>query len=369
MALVCDFTKKFPEFHISVKMTFKEEMVVLFGPSGSGKSSVLNMISGILKPNEGSIKINGKEIYDSKKGVNIPIRKRKIGYVFQDIALFPHMTVFNNIAYGIKEKQREEIKEKVSDLLVTMRLVNLGDRYPSEISGGQRQRVALARTLITEPELLLLDEPFSALDYPVREKLRTDLIAIHKRYPITTIVVTHDHEEAYILGEQIAVMNEGCIEQIGAKEAIFYRPETKQVAKLLGVRNIFDGIIKQINRNEITIQSNALGLIKVLHVGNAGKLLEGEYISFGIRPEDIMVLRDDKQRPPDNVFDGAVTEIVEKGAQNTIFFNTKDGEGIFKVDIPRFAYRKMGISKGITASVSLKKECIWIAPTAKRPKR
>ncbi len=114
MALVCDFTKKFPEFHISVKMTFKEEMVVLFGPSGSGKSSVLNMISGILKPNEVPIKINGKEIYDSKKGVNIPIRKRKIGYVFQDIALFPHMTVFNNIAYGIKEKQREEIKEKVS---------------------------------------------------------------------------------------------------------------------------------------------------------------------------------------------------------------------------------------------------------------
>lgn len=369
MALVCDITKKFPEFHISVRMAFKEEMVVLFGPSGSGKSSVLNMISGILKPDEGSIKINGKDIYDSKKGINIPIRTRKIGYVFQDIALFPHMTVFNNIAYGIREKQKKEIEKKVADLLITMRLVDLGDRYPSEISGGQKQRVALARTLITEPELLLLDEPFSALDYPVREKLRADLIAIHKRYPITTIIVTHDHEEAYILGEQIAVMNEGCIEQIGTKEAIFYRPATKQVAKLLGVRNIFDGVIARINENEVTIENNVLGLIKVSQTVSEGNLIEGEYVSFGIRPEDIMVLRGDKQRPPDNVFDGTVTEIVEKGAQNTIFFNTKNGDGIFKINMPRSAFRKMRISKGITASVSLKKECIWIAPTAKRPKR
>lgn len=369
MALVCDITKKYPEFHISVKMVFKEEMVVLFGPSGSGKSSVLNMISGILKPTEGSIKINGKEIYDSKKGINTPMRKRKIGYVFQDIALFPHMTVFNNIAYGIRDLQRNEIDEKVNDLLVTMRLTELGDRYPSEISGGQRQRVALARTLITEPELLLLDEPFSALDYPVREKLRSDLIAIHRRYPITTIIVTHDHEEAYILGEKIAVMNEGCIEQIGTKEAVFYRPETKQVAKLLGVRNIFDGVIASINGSEVTIKNNILGLIKVLQTGSGGNLVEGEYISFGINPEEIMVLRDDRPRPPENTFDGKITEIVEKGAQNTIFFNTKDGKGSFKIDMPRYAYKKMGISKGITAAVYLKKECIWIAPTAKRPKR
>ncbi len=119
----------------------------------------------------------------------------------------------------------------------------------------------------------------------------------------------------------------------------------------------------------MTIENNVLGLIKVLHTGSEGNLIEGEYISFGIRPEDIMVLRDDKQRPSDNVFDGAVTEIVEKGAQNTIFFNTKTGDGIFKIDMPRSAFRKMEISKGITASVSLKKECIWIAPTAKRPKR
>jgi molybdate transport system ATP-binding protein len=369
MAISCDITKKFPEFYISVKVAFKEEMVVLFGPSGSGKSSVLNMISGILQPDTGSIKINEKDIFDSRKGINVPVRRRKIGYVFQDLALFPHMTVFDNIAYGIKDLQEKEIDEKVKDLLVTMRLVGLEERYPSEISGGQRQRVALARTLITEPELLLLDEPFSALDYPVREKLRSDLITIHKRYPITTIVVTHDHEEAYVLGEKIAVMNEGCIEQIGTKEEIFYTPETRQVAKLLGVRNIFEGVIAAINDSEVSIKSSLLGLIKVHHTKNTEQLMVGEYISFGIRPEEIMILRDDRRGPVDNIFDGTVTEIVEKGSQNTIFLNTKDGKGVFKIDMPRYAYKKMGIYKGMTATASLKKECIWIAPTGKRPKR
>ncbi len=360
MALSFSLKKRFPDFYIDVSLELGNEITVLFGPSGAGKSSILNMIAGILPPDEGFIRIDRTDIFNSRKGIDIPIRKRRIGYLFQDLALFPHMTVFENIAYGVRGLSREELEDRVKEFLVLMRLVGLEDRYPSEISGGQRQRVALARTLITEPRLLLLDEPFTALDYPVKEKLRADLVKIHKRYPITTIVVTHDLEEAYELGQRIAVINEGSIEQVGTKRDVFYSPRTRQVAKFLGIMNIFDGVIHAIESRDVVIRHTSLGLVRARRKKGVN-LRVGERITFGIRPEEVMVVREDRiGRQIDNPYEARIVEVVEKGTANTLYLKTKEGGVIIKIDIPTFAYRKMGLKEDKKVVVSFKKECIWI---------
>ncbi|MEK7802783.1 MAG: ATP-binding cassette domain-containing protein, partial [Deltaproteobacteria bacterium] len=214
-------------FSVDIEFSTGEELTVLFGPSGTGKSLLLNMLSGIVRPDEGFVRVDGRDVFNSTAGIDIPIRDRRTGYLFQDYAVFPHMTVFENIAYGIDRLPRSKIKAKVEELLELMRLGGLENRFPIELSGGQKQRVALARTLATEPKVLFLDEPFSALDYQVREKLRADLLIIHERYPVTTLFVTHDLEEAFIMGEKIAVINNGRLEQFGTREEVFYKPKTK----------------------------------------------------------------------------------------------------------------------------------------------
>ncbi len=359
MALSFHLKKGFPGFHIDVSLDLGDEMTVLFGPSGAGKSTILNMIAGIVRPDEGFVRIDGRVVYSSEEGIDLPMRERRIGYLFQDLALFPHMTIFENIAYGLKGKEREEIEEKVKEMLVVMRLVGLEDRYPHEISGGQKQRVALARILVTEPTLLLLDEPFTALDYPVREKLRTDLLKIHRTYPVTMLIVTHDQEEAFVLGEKMALINEGRIEQFGTKEEVFYTPRTRQVAKLLGIMNVFDGVVHRVNQREVIVRHQDLGLVRILK-RRGWRFREGERVSFAIRPEEVMILREDKPGKADNPVEGTIVDIVEKGLQNTLYFKTRGGASMLKIDMPLFAFRKLGIERSKKVTVSLKKECIWI---------
>ena len=175
----------------------------------------------------------------------MPINKRGVGYVLQDYALFPHMTVFENIAYGIKKGSKTEANKNIAEFQKFLRLEGTEGLYPHQLSGGQKQRVAIARAIASEPAVLLLDEPLAALDYPVRSKIRNDLIAIHKRFRIPTIVVTHDIEEAFVLGDRIAVIEEGRIEQIGSRDEVFYKPATRKVARLLAVKNIFDAVVKR----------------------------------------------------------------------------------------------------------------------------
>lgn len=359
MALSFHLKKDFPGFSIDVALDLGEERTVLFGPSGAGKSTILNMIAGIVKPDSGFIRIKGREVFNSRKGIDLPMRERRIGYLFQDLALFPHMTVYENIAYGLKGRSRAEIEERVKEMLVVMRLVGLEERYPHEISGGQKQRVALARILVTEPSILLLDEPFSALDYPVREKLRTDLLQIHRRYPVTMLIVTHDQEEAFILGERMAVINEGRVEQVGMKEELFYTPRTRQAAKLLGIMNIFDGIVHRIEGREVVVRHQDLGLVRIAR-RRGWRLKEGQRVSFAIRPEEIMVLREDKPGRADNPVEGTIIDVVEKGLQNTLYFKTKGGASLLKIDIPLFAFRKLAVERSKDVTVSLKRECIWI---------
>jgi molybdate transport system ATP-binding protein len=202
--LSIDIKKKLPHFELNVNFSVSDEIVVLFGPSGSGKTTILNCIAGISKPTSGIIRLNDTILFEYKK-IFVPIQKRNIGYVFQDYALFPHMTVWKNIAYGMKNESfaRELMKE--------LRIEHLRDKYPSEISGGEKQRVAIARAIATEPDVLLLDEPFSALDDQTRAKGHEELLRIHKLWRIPIILVTHNHEEAKKLGDRILYLHEGKI--------------------------------------------------------------------------------------------------------------------------------------------------------------
>jgi sulfate transport system ATP-binding protein len=209
------------------------EFMALLGPSGSGKTTLLRVVGGLELPEEGSLRYDGQDL------THVRARERRVGFVFQSYALFRHMTVAQNIAFGLdvrpfsKRPPRQEIARRVEALLARMQLADLGKRYPSQLSGGQRQRVALARALAIEPRILLLDEPFGALDAKVRKDLRRWLRALHDETRLTTIMVTHDQEEALALADRVAVMNEGRIEQVGTPNELRNHPQSPFVRDFL----------------------------------------------------------------------------------------------------------------------------------------
>lgn len=227
--------KAFDGFLASNDVSFgveKGHLAALLGPSGSGKTTILRMIAGLDMPDSGEILIDGARVND------LPASKREIGFVFQNYALFRYMTVAENIAFGleVQKKSKREIKDRVNELLDLISMKDLGKRYPNQLSGGQRQRVAFARALAPKPHLLLLDEPFAAIDAKVRRELRTWLKEMIERVGITSIFVTHDQEEAMEVADTVIITNQGCIEQIGAPEDICKHPETDFVADFIDTR-------------------------------------------------------------------------------------------------------------------------------------
>jgi len=235
--LVENVSKNFGNFEAlkNINLAVNErKLVAILGPSGSGKSTLLRMIAGLETPDVGNIIINGRN------ATHLDIRQRNIGFVFQHYALFKHLTVRQNIAFGleIRKKPAKYIKQKVDELLELIQLEGYGNRYPAQLSGGQRQRVALARALIVQPQVLLLDEPFGALDAKVRKELRSWLRKLHDEVHITSIFVTHDQEEAMEVADQIVIMNKGRIEQVGSPAEIYDHPATPFVMQFVGEVNV-----------------------------------------------------------------------------------------------------------------------------------
>jgi len=239
-----DISKRFGRFaaldNVSLEIP-SGELVALLGPSGSGKTTLLRVIAGLEFADSGTVRFDGRDISDRTA------RERRVGFVFQHYALFRHMTVFENIAFGLRVRPREtrpsnkQIQDKVHELLRLIQLETLAQRYPSQLSGGQRQRVALARALAVEPKVLLLDEPFGALDAKVRLELRRWLRQLHDEIHITSVFVTHDQEEALEVADRVVVMNHGRIEQIGSPEVVYNHPATPFVYNFLGNVNLFHG--------------------------------------------------------------------------------------------------------------------------------
>lgn len=224
--------------------------ITLLGPSGCGKTTTLRMIAGLLDPSEGEISIKGKRVND------VPIHKRNLGLVFQNYALFPHKTVADNVAFGLNYRNvgKEDAKRKVAEALELVQLPDLGGRYPKELSGGQQQRIALARAIVIEPDVLLLDEPLSALDANLREDMRVELKRIQQSIGVTTVFVTHDQTEALAMSDQIIVMSEGRVEQIGAPEEVYNTPASEFVAQFLGASNLIDAQCSDVSGGEIAVE-------------------------------------------------------------------------------------------------------------------
>ncbi len=255
------------------------EFLTLLGPSGSGKSTTLMMIAGITESDSGTIVLDGKQI------ANLPTHRRSIGVVFQSYALFPHMNVFENVAFALRMRDFPdgEINARVAAIIAQVRLTGLDNRYPRQLSGGQQQRVALARALVFNPSLLLLDEPLGALDRLLREHMKLELRRIHRELGTSMIYVTHDQDEALVLSDTIAVMNNGRIEQIGTPDEIYERPQTAFVARFIGDSNFLRGQVKQIEGPMVDVLAG-----NVLLRGHAsGKMAVGQVVDVAVRPEKI----------------------------------------------------------------------------------
>jgi len=249
MNLLVDIEKKFRGFDYKVAFKANENTLGLLGSSGSGKSMTLRCIAGLEKPDRGRIVLNGRILFDSEKRINLTCQKRKVGFLFQNYALFPNMTVAENIGFALNNIPKEILREKVAEKISMIQLDGLENRYPYQLSGGQQQRVALARALAIEPEVLLLDEPFSALDNHLRNHLEKQLIKTLSYYKGISLFVSHNMEEVYRVCKRLVILSEGNIEAEGEKEEIFNNPPTRTVARLTGCKNI--STLKFVNDYEI----------------------------------------------------------------------------------------------------------------------
>lgn len=278
--LLVDIEKQLANFTLKTAFSLHQETVGLLGGSGSGKSMTLRCIAGVETPSQGRIIVNGQTIFDSEKGINIPSHQRKVSLVFQNYALFPHMTVFQNIAFGLQHLSQEMRSQRVHQQLALLQLEGLGDRYPHQLSGGQQQRVALARALATEPEVLLLDEPFSALDTYLRAQVERQLVETLSTYSGVTLFVTHNLEEAYRVCEKLMVMSGGKAIAFDSKHRIFERPQTLRVAQLTGCKNF---------SRAIAIESNAIAALDWGVTLQVVEMIAG-LANVGIRAHQISIM-------------------------------------------------------------------------------
>jgi len=299
--LTADFTLQRPDFSLTVRLEVGAEILVLFGPSGSGKTTTLNALAGLLAPDRGQIALNGQLLFHrdrETKFVNVPARRRRVGYVFQSYALFPHLTARDNIGFPLRGPDR---RRRVDELLERMNLAHLAERYPHELSGGQQQRVAIARTLASDPRMLLLDEPFSALDTAVRQHLQRDLMALQRELALPVIYVTHRLEDAFAVGQRLAVMHDGQLEQVGPIADVFRYPASPQVAEIMGIPNLFRARVTTAHAEGLVLDWDGLELIALPQA-----IADGSIVTAYIRPEDVKILYPDRPLA-DAVRDNLVT--------------------------------------------------------------
>ena len=318
------------------------ELVALLGPSGCGKTSLLRIIAGMETPNEGSILFHGEDT------THTDVRERQVGFVFQHYALFRHMTVFENVAFGLRVRPKKtrppeaEIRKRVHELLSLVQLDWLADRYPPQLSGGQRQRIALARALAVEPKVLLLDEPFGALDANVRKELRRWLRRLHDELHITSVFVTHDQEEALEVADRIVVMNKGKVEQIGTPEQIYDEPASPFVYQFIGNVNLFHSRVHagfaRIGAAELPVDEHK----------NAQEAAAFAYV----RPHDIEIQR---EADGDSAFRVKIAHIHTIGSLVRLELHREDESEVVEAELSRERFRELGLQAG---------ETVWVKPRA-----
>jgi spermidine/putrescine transport system ATP-binding protein len=294
-----NLTKSFGDFKAVDNLTLTipaGSFFALLGPSGCGKTTTLRMVAGLEEPTSGQIKLGQDDI------TNLPPYKRWVNTVFQSYALFPHLTIYENVAFGLRRQKAKDIDNQVKAMLELVELTTQAQKKPQQLSGGQQQRVAVARALINEPDVLLLDEPLGALDLKLRRQMQLELKRIQTEVGITFVHVTHDQEEAMTMADTIAVMNEGKIEQMGSPIQIYEHPKTAFVANFLGQTNLFEGTVAGIEGDELAVKVKDV----TLYVPLSSTEIRSGRIVFGVRPEKVKIVDQGKTGLPKNQISGAI---------------------------------------------------------------
>jgi spermidine/putrescine transport system ATP-binding protein len=306
------------EFSLAVR---RGEFLTLLGPSGSGKTTLLRLVAGFEQPQAGQILIEGRD------ASALPPYRRNVNTVFQHYALFPHLDVLRNVAFGLEQKKlpKEEIRRRVRSILDLVELPGKEDRSPHQLSGGEKQRVALARALVLEPAVLLLDEPLGALDQKLRQQMQMELKRLRERLGITFIFVTHDQEEALVMSDRIAVINQGRLEQVGSSEEIYERPRTRFVAEFMGVENFFE-VSCVAHSEQGTRFETAAGL--KLWAANSRDLPERSTATLAVRPEAVRLSLAPPDPPPLNLLEGEMLEAIYEGGSRRWSLGLPSGERI-----------------------------------------
>ena len=322
---LCSLSKSYGAFTAVDAVSLRVErgqFLTLLGPSGSGKTTILMAIAGFVAPSEGAVLLDGRDI------TALPPERREFGMVFQGYALFPHMTVAENVAFPLRVRRlsRAEREAKVRAALDLVQLDRFADRRPAQLSGGQQQRVALARALVFDPDLLLLDEPLSALDKKLRAELQEELKALHRRVGRTFVNVTHDQEEALSLSDQVAILNHGRLVQMGAPAALYERPRTRFVADFLGTSNFLRGTVQEAGASGLAVQAGGTRLLQA-----GADLPPGSPVLLSLRPEKIALLGEAERAA--NEVAGTIAAWAYLGAGYSLTVRTAD-LGALRVALP-----------------------------------
>ena len=331
---------------------------MLFGPSGSGKSLTLSAIAGLLRPDDGRIVVGGETLFDRRRGVDLPPERRRVGYVPQGYALFPHLTVARNVTYGLGGLARGEVRRRLDEVLSLLGLEGLADRRPGQISGGQQQRVALARALVVQPRLLLLDEPFAALDAEIRRLLRAELVELQRRLGLSVVFVTHDLGEAHAVGDEVALYDRGVVLQVGRIGDVFARPVSLRAAELTGTRNVLPGRVVDATAEELLVRVGPYELETPLY-----PFAPGDGVLLCLRPEHALLVRPGSEphvAPRSNLVRGRIVREVASGAFHTLVMRLEGTDLELEVDVPAHPYEVMGVAQQRDWQVSLKRSALHL---------
>lgn len=366
-------TKRFPGFTLDVSWEADDPVVALFGPSGAGKTLTLHCLAGLVRPDQGRIALNGRVFFDSAGGVDLPPQSRRLGYVFQGYALFPHLTVEENVAFGLRGRPRPERIERTRMVLERLGLDRLGRRYPSELSGGEQQRVALGRALAVDPDLLLLDEPLSALDAPLRRQLREELGRTIREWGKATVLVTHDLAEAYQLADRVVVYESGRVLQTAPKSELLWQPTSERVARLTGVRNLLRGTVVKATPEIIQLRWREQTLEAVSSPARLFLPPPGTPLAFFIRPEYVRLIRKDRPGPDPghhmNLMDGEVVGEVDQGTTWVLFFRLSEpgepsqGPYDLEIEVPKLVYEILEVARDRRWQISIHRGSIQVLPS------
>ncbi len=336
-------------FKLDVAFTVNHALTVLFGPSGSGKTTILRSIAGVVVPDSGKIALGDRVYFDSSARLNVPMRHREVGFVFQDSLLFPHLTAEANVLYGMKSGKDREKRKRVQELLDLFGILHTLERFPRELSGGEQQRVALARALASQPALVLLDEPLSAVDVSTRSRLLQEIVEMQRRSNIPFIHVTHNATDAVRAGDWVLILDQGRIVQEGLPLEVFNSPHSVRLARAVGTENIFAGtVLSQSGDDGISLLDLKACQLAVSFNG----LAPGTPATIGIRAEDIIVCRERiTQTSARNLLQGIVKTMIPDGSKMELVVDC----GVdFKVSITRQAVMSLSLQPGAVVYLLIK---------------